>query len=375
MANILVLGGGFGGVVAAEELAKKLGHEHQITLVSRSDKFLFYPGLVRLVFEMCEVEDISYNLRDAMLDRRIRFIEAEVARIDPHERSVTLARGEVSGELTYDYLIFALGRRLATELVPGFFEHAHHLLTAEAALKFGEAVRGFEGRRAVIGYCPEARLPIPAYETAFALARSLTELGAPEERARITLVSPEPAGQFGGLEVAGELRKALANHGIEFLPDFPINQISAGFVRTMNGHQLKYDLLMLIPPFRGAGASLGTGITDEAGYIRVDRRMRVAGVEGMYAVGDCVNFEGPKMGHMAVRQGAVAAANLIAEIEGREASEEYEHEVKMVIDAGGKDSIYLHENLWTNEKPSIAHCRFWSWAKRVHEKYWERQHS
>jgi hypothetical protein len=44
----LIVGGGFGGVVAAESLAKRLGSEHEITLVSRSRKFLFYPALETL---------------------------------------------------------------------------------------------------------------------------------------------------------------------------------------------------------------------------------------------------------------------------------------------------------------------------------------
>jgi NADH dehydrogenase FAD-containing subunit len=60
------------------------------------------------------------------------------------------------------------------------------------------------------------------------------------------------------------------------------------------------------------------GVTDPEGYIHVDWNMRVVGHERIYAVGDCVSFEGPKMGHMAVRQGEVAATNLAAEIEGRE---------------------------------------------------------
>ncbi len=42
MAKILILGGGFGGVVAAEALAKELGHDHEITLVARSSRFIFY---------------------------------------------------------------------------------------------------------------------------------------------------------------------------------------------------------------------------------------------------------------------------------------------------------------------------------------------
>ena len=46
MATVLILGGGFGGVVAAERLAQQLGDEHHITLVSRESQFIFYPALV-----------------------------------------------------------------------------------------------------------------------------------------------------------------------------------------------------------------------------------------------------------------------------------------------------------------------------------------
>ena len=110
-----------------------------------------------------------------MLSRRVNFIEAEVARIDPFERKVIIAHGEVEGKLNYDYLIFALGRRLATERITGFYENAHHLLNVDKAFKFGKAIAQFQEGHAVIGQCPDARLPVPVYETAFALSRLLEE--------------------------------------------------------------------------------------------------------------------------------------------------------------------------------------------------------
>src|SRR5437660_12866154 len=101
MAKILVLGGGFAGVVAAESLVRSLGEEHQITLVSRARRFLLYPALVRLAFGQCEPDDVSFDLRQSMLSRRINFIEAEVARLDPVGRRVTLAHGQVAGAVAY----------------------------------------------------------------------------------------------------------------------------------------------------------------------------------------------------------------------------------------------------------------------------------
>lgn len=371
MANVLILGGGFGGVICAERLAKLLSHEHQVTLVSREDRFLFYPALVRLAFRQAELEDISYDLREAMLDARVRFVQSEIAHVDTRERRVTLARGEVAGEMSYDYLVLALGRRLATERVSGFYEYAHHMLTLEAARRFGEAVKDFHQGHAVIGYCPEARLAVPAYETAFALARELKERGERAE-ARITLVSPEPPGDaLGGPEMARALRNALADHDVAFQPDFAITQISPGAVATEEGRYLNYDLLMLVPPFQGPGAMASTGLTDKDGYVAVDDTMRVRGAERVYAVGDCVSFPGPKMGHMAVNQAEVAARNLAAEIKGDALDAEYRHEMMLVIDEGGADSLYFHKALWDEEaEPTVRKGRFWSWAKRVQERYW-----
>lgn len=255
MAKVLILGGGFGGVVAAERLAEQLGDEHQITMVSRSRHFVFYPALVRLAFGKCQREDVSFNLRKTMLSQRVNFIEAEVARIDPRERRVTITHGEVEGKLPYDYLMFALGRRLATERVTGFYEHAHHLLSVEKALRFGKAIDEFHEGRAVIGQCPGARLPVPVYETAFALSRLLEERGE-RERARITIVSPDPPGLlFGDSEVTSALKNALAAHDIEFRPDFPIDRVTAGAATTTNGHGINFNLLMLLPPFQGSSAA------------------------------------------------------------------------------------------------------------------------
>ncbi len=375
MAKVLILGGGFGGVVAAESLARELGDEHQITLVARSRKFVFYPGLVRLAFGKCQVEDVSFDLRKTMLTRQVTFIEAEVARIDPLEREVITAHGEVAGTLPYDYLIYALGRRLATERVAGFYEHAHHVLTVEGALEFGAALREFDRGRAVIGQCPGARLPVPIYETAFALSRLLDKRGA-RHQAKITIVSPDPPGfQLGDATIARALRGALDAHGIDFLPDFPIDRVTPGAVSTNNAHAINFNLLMLLPPFQGASPASRLGITSEEGYVNVDSTMRVLGAERMYAVGDCVNFSGPKLGHMAVHQAEVAAANLVANLRGLDPVARYDHEMMMVIEEGGAESIYVHKDLWLDEPSSVRQGRFWSWAKRVHEKCWQAMHS
>lgn len=373
MARVLILGGGFGGVVAAESLARQLGHDHQITLVSRSDQFLFYPALVRLAFGQCEADDVSFDLRGSMLNRRITFIEGEVARINAADREVIIAHGDVTGTIPYDYLIFGLGRRLATERVTGFFEYAHHLVDLDGALKFGEAVRNFEGGRVIIGQCPDARLPVPVYESAFALARWVDENGD-REKTTITIINPGPSGsEFEDSKLTKLLAASLQKRRIEYLPNIHVSRVTPSTVVTNDSQQLDYNLLMLLPPFQGSSAASRLGITSEDGYINVDWNMKVIGIDGMYAVGDCVNFSGPKMGHLAVHQGEVAAANLAAEIAGHPPVVHYDHDLMTVIDIDG-ESIYFHKGLWANEPSIVRHGRFWSWAKRIHEKYWTAAH-
>jgi len=375
MAKVLVLGGGFAGVVAAERLAEQLGDDHQITLVSRSRQFVFYPALVGVAFGKVQPADVSFDLRHTMLNRRINFIEAEVARIDPLERNVTIAHGEVEGKLGYDYLVFALGRRLATERIKGFYEHAHHLLNIDKALKFGKAISKFREGNAVFGQCPDARLPVPVYETAFALARLLEERRT-RDSVKITIVSPGTIeAELGDLTAAAALRKSLAAQQIDFLPNVSINSLTEKSAMTTAGDGIDFDLLMLVPPFRGSSAASYVGITDADGYINVDSTMRVADQKRLYAIGDCVNLDGPKMGHMAVRQAEVAAANLAAEIHGHGPVSHYQHETEFVIEgAGGGDSLYVHKDLWADQPASVRQGRFWSWAKRVQKSCWEVSH-
>ena len=190
MANILILGGGFGGLIAAERLAASLDSTHQITLVAPNRKFTFYPALAHLAFGECEPDDITFDLSAKLKDLGIRYVQGEMIRLYPNRRSAEIVGNDFNGEIAYDYLVIALGRRLATERVPGFFEHAQHLLSVNAALKFGELIRNFRSGTIIVGLCPEARLPVPVCETAFALARKF-ETEIQDGKIKIKVIFPE----------------------------------------------------------------------------------------------------------------------------------------------------------------------------------------
>ncbi|HEU0176936.1 MAG TPA: hypothetical protein VFV58_21930, partial [Blastocatellia bacterium] len=193
----------------------------------RCGKFGAAIGAGTLAFGRLKLEDVFFDLVHAMRSQRVTLTQAEVVDYDPDKRYVVIPRGRFERRITYDYLVFALGRRLAAEHVPGFLEFAHHLLTVGAALRFGEAIKDFHGGHAVIGYCQDARLAVPVYETAFALDRLLRARGE-RDRARITIVTPEKlGGMLGGDAIVPALQEALDERGIEFAPDLPVNRVSA----------------------------------------------------------------------------------------------------------------------------------------------------
>jgi sulfide:quinone oxidoreductase len=374
MAKILILGGGFGGLVTAERLAASLDSTHQVTLVAPNRKFTFYPALVQLAFGACAPEDIQFDLAAKLKELGVRYVQGETIRINAERRTAEIAGEDFNGEIAYDYLVVALGRRLATEKVPGFFEHAQHLLGVKAALKFGESVKNFREGTIIVGMCPDARLPVPVCETAFALARKFEkEMSA--GKIRIKVVFPESVeAAFGGANLHKELETAFKRRAVNVLYDVPIREISFNEVFSTKKHCIKGDLLMLVPPFRGNVALRGLGATDDSDFLKTDGLLRVMGREKTYAVGDIVAFSGPKFAHMAVRQARVAAANILAEIKGEEPHEEYYHEINAVIDAGGADSIHLHYGIWDDNVFSLKQGAFWSWAKNIHDRLWRAHH-
>lgn len=375
MASILILGGGFAGVVAAEQLSKSLGGEHQITLVAPNNKFTFYPALVKVAFGSCEASDITFDLPKKLKVLDVRFVEGEVVQIKPNLKQIEVAGKDFSGELSYDYLIIAMGRRLATEKIKGFFEYAHHLLGIKPALKFGDSVETFEKGNIVVGLAPQAYLPVPVCETAFALARKFKD-EIENQEISVTIVFPETiAKAFGGAELQYVLKKALEKHHIEIVMDFCVQEVSEKEIISAGNRKIPYDLLMLLPPFRGQALLNPLGVSDDFDFVIADEYMRVPHFAGVYAAGDIVDFSGPKLAHMAIRQAHVAAENIVSEINGKPPKEAYYHEIATIIDEGGADSIYLHYGVWDEILYNLKKGRFWSWTKEIHDTLWQVFHA
>jgi demethylphylloquinone reductase len=100
-AKILILGGGFGGIFTALELAGSA----DVTLVSDADHFLFTPMLYEYLSGEVEAWHIAPRY-DELLDDNVRFVQAAITGIDLAAQSVSLDGHE---PLNYDALVLAIG--------------------------------------------------------------------------------------------------------------------------------------------------------------------------------------------------------------------------------------------------------------------------
>src|SRR5213080_5030194 len=109
--QIVILGGGFGGIYTAMHLEKQLAHAPNvdITLVNRENFFLFTPMLHEIAACDLDITHIVNPIRKLL--RNIQFFEGDVRHIDLEAHTVTLAHGADSHphELPYDHLVLALG--------------------------------------------------------------------------------------------------------------------------------------------------------------------------------------------------------------------------------------------------------------------------
>src|ERR671933_1181869 len=124
--QIIILGGGFGGVYTAMHLEKQLAHEPNvdITLVNRENFFLFTPMLHEVAASDLDLAHIVNPLRKLL--RRTSLFTGTVERIDVDARTVTVshAHGLHTHELPYDHLVLALGAVTNFFGLPGLAERA-----------------------------------------------------------------------------------------------------------------------------------------------------------------------------------------------------------------------------------------------------------
>lgn len=343
--RILVVGGGTGGTIVANNLARRLvagtsSGKVKLTMLSASDRHMYQPGLLYVAFGQMMPDEL-YRDQASLLEPNIDFYVDPVEKFDLDRNSVTTTSGKVH---EYDILVIATGSRMMPHLVPGMAEGAEFFYTEESALKMFKRLREFQGGRVGITVNVPHKCPIAPVELTFSLHDYFKARGI---RDKVKIKYHYPINRIHSIEnVAKWAQPEFDRMGVEYETLFNVKEIDPKkkIVHSEEGTEYEYDLLIAIPEHRGMEVieqhKFGVG-----GWIPTNRhQLTMEGRDNVFVLGDTTNLPVSKTGSAAHFQAEVVADNIASIVKIGAPVREYDGKVYCFIEAGHDRATYAMFN-------------------------------
>jgi sulfide:quinone oxidoreductase len=341
-AEVVILGGGVGGTIVANLVAKHSSGSAHVTVVDATGIHVYQPGFLYVAVGQ-ELPSALRRPEAKLLHHDVSLVIDRATRVDPVARKVQLESGRT---LRYDQLLLATGSRTLMDEVPGTI------------------VIGVAG----IPYkCP----PAPV-EFVFLLDDYLRARGM-RDKTEIKLLSP--LNRAFTIEATSKLvQPILAERGIELTGFFNVESVdpAAKTVSSLEGETVAYDLLVLVPPHRGQKVIEDSGLGDERGWVPVDKNtLKHSKLKNIWAIGDATNIPISKSGSVAHYEATIAAAEIVAEVKGEAPpAHVYDGKVMCFLETGRGQATTISFD-YDHPPVSPTPARRWHWAKALFNKtYW-----
>jgi sulfide:quinone oxidoreductase len=369
--RILIVGGGTGGTIVANNLARRLAEEIRvgrvrITMLSASDKHMYQPGLLYVAFGQMMPDEL-YRKQQSLLESSIEFHVDPVEEFQLDQKRVKTANGRIHD---YDVLVIATGSRIVPQEIPGLNEGGETFYSEAGAVKMFKALRKFkEGTVAIVVGVPH-KCPIAPVEVTFALHDYFVARGI---RDKVHIKYHYPIGRIHTIEnVAKWALPEFERMGIEYETLFNVREVDPRqqIVYSEEGTETRYDLLIAVPPHRGMEVierqEMGVG-----GWIPTDRHtLTMQGYDNVYVIGDTTNLPVSKTGSAAHFEAEVVAQNIASMVKIGAPVCEYDGKVYCFIETGRDSATYA---MFNYENPPLlkAPNKAMHWFKTSYNKmYW-----
>ena len=344
MRHIVILGGGTAGTMMASKLVRTLPMDDwEITVVDQDDRHVYQPGLLFIPFRVYSERDL-YKQRSSILPPAARLVIGDIDRIAPDENRVALRSGE---SLPYDFLIIATGSRISpadTEglLGDGWRDSAFDFYTPEGALALADKLRGWKGGRLVLNVVEmPIKCPVAPLEFLFLADWWFTTQGL---RDKVELVYATPLdGAFTKKRTSEMLGALLAERHITVETLFNTGEVDGAnrILKSWDGREIPYDLLISIPTHRGSESIARSELGNELDFISTDRNtLQSTAWKNVFVIGDATDLPASKAGSVAHFQSEVLTENIHRIIGGRELDTGFDGHANCFIETGyGKATL------------------------------------
>ena len=361
MQRVVVVGSGDGGTFTANLLASALRDEIHgglvsVQLVGEHLKHPFQPGNLDVAFKGASPDKYVKDETE-LIRKEVEFVKDPAVNIDLKARSVTTKSGRT---LPYNYLVIATGAVADPSKIPGLAEGSMNFHTGpEDSQRIWESLQTFNGGTVIVAIAgtPHKCPPSPN-EAAFMLDEFFRKRGI-RDRVTIKFLTPYPR-PYPAEKISRVVEPMFQEKGIEVSTFFNMDSVDPvnKKVNSLEGEEFHYDLLIAVPPHRGADVIINSGIGDQDGYVPTDRgTMRVTGQQGAYAIGDATNIPVSKSGVVAHLQSVVVAHNIVAEINGSHDMLEYNGRINCPMEVGQHKAIFVsatYASPPTDQTPSMV---------------------
>jgi sulfide:quinone oxidoreductase len=340
----------------ANKLARLGNSQTRITLVDKDENHYFQPGFLFIPFNLLSTNDIVHPKRD-FLSSEIDFILSNIEGIDAEKNQVTLCNGK---EIEYDQLVIATGSQIYPQEVQGLMgeswrKNIFDFYTLDGATALREFFRGWEGGRLVLNVAEvPIKCPVAPLEFLYLADWYFQQRGM---RDKVELVYATPLNDvISKPDAAKILHRLLEKKGGRVETEFFIMEADtkANLIRSYDGREISYDLLVTIPTNMGSPVMQKSGLGNELNYVPVDKRtLQSKTWPNIWAIGDAAGLPTPKVGSAAHLMVDGLAENLMRAEKGLEPLPLYDGRATCIMESGFKRGVILSFNY--DSEPRVGH--------------------
>jgi sulfide:quinone oxidoreductase len=363
--QVLILGGGFGGLTSANLIRKSLSQEEcEITVVDKYQYFMM--GLVNLwiLSGSRKLEDSQVALNN-LQDKGIKFLNDEITGIDPSENSVSTKTNPK--KLKYDYSVIALGAEVAPKLIDGFEDNddqsCFNVYDAKQVPLLREKLLSMKSGRVVvcIADIPYKCPPAP-YEVSLLINDILVKNGT-RDSIDLNMYVPTPiALPVAGPTMSQDVVKLLNNNHINFHPLHKLKRVSdKKTIEFENGNKTSYDVLVMIPPHQVPKIIKDSNLLGDGDqhWINVDKFTLRTKYKNVFAIGDVTEIRLdqtttiPKAGIFAEGEAKIVSQQIINEIKNINSKKAVKFDGKgfCFMEIGDKKAGYIDTDFYNEAGP------------------------